>query len=131
MITRLLGGRSFRKRAVPIENEHGVPTTSEKERQEVWEKHFASVFGGAIADEVARHEETCASIGATELIIDVSVVERAFKVLKMNKGAAGDGIPMELLRAEGDAIKTHPAAVRLRIAQQRKSPMAWAGGVFL
>ena len=42
-ICRMLGGKASKKEVVAIRDRHGIPATTEFERQEAWEDHFAHV----------------------------------------------------------------------------------------
>ena len=104
-------------------------TSSEKERQERWQEHFAEVFGGSVLPKTslqcAHSDQPCKD---SAVVVSPTTTSKAIAELGCGKGVGPDGIPAELLKAGGGAMAVKVSEVYARVAADERWPLAWTGG---
>jgi DNA-directed RNA polymerase subunit RPC12/RpoP len=128
-IVRSLSGGQRSVANQPVMRKDGTLTSSDMERQERWQEHFAEVFGGTVlpmSSLQSANSDHVSSVSA--LKVSPTSTSKALAELGRNKGVGRDRIPAELLQAGGDAMAVKVFDAYARVAVEERWPLAWTGG---
>jgi hypothetical protein len=131
-IVRFLGGKTKCADAACLEDENGKPAKNEKEREQVWVKHYKKVFNGEIVatiDAGKQSSDICEH--PTNFVVNEEGVCNAVSRLKRGKGVGLDGIPAELLQSGGFTTVMQLTKVCEKIVEQDRWPRTWTGGTMV